>query len=523
LLIACSNVANLVLARGATREREVAVRTALGAGRGRLVRQLFTESVVLALLSGCLGLVLAVFGIRALVVFGPPDIPRLDESGLDAGVLVFTLASSLFAAIVFGLAPAWKISHSDPNESLKSGSRGASGAMGLTRTRSLLVVGEFALSVVLLTGAGLLVRSFLAIQAVDPGFRPEHVLTMQITMPWGTSEARRAALDEATSERIRSIPGVQATGAISGLFDKQPGDFWIRTVEGRAPEPRAQKAPLEWSTIRGDYIQAMGGRLVRGRFFSDRDGPDSPLVAIIDETMARRYWPDEDPIGKRFKGFDRRGHDDDWLTVIGVVGDMRRHGLEQRLAAHIYEWYKQSGNATKDLVVRTTGDPKALAATLRNVIRGLDETAILSYVTTVEQQLSEQLSPRRFQTWLLTLLSLIALILPSIGIYGVMHYSVAQRTHEIGVRMALGAQPRDVLYMIIGQGVLLAAMGLGAGLAGAWWLTQLLANLLYGVKQSDPVTFGAVSVLFTIVAILAGWIPAWRATKVDPLSALRCE
>ncbi len=512
LLIACTNVANLVLARGAARQREVAIRTALGAGRGRLIGQLFTESAVLAALSGCLGLVLAAFGIRTLVAFGPPDIPRLNQAGLDSGVVEFTLAVSLFAAILFGLAPAFRISRSDPNESLRSGA---------ARTRNLLVVAEFALSVVLLTGAGLLVRSFLAVQAVDPGFRPEHVLTMRITMPTGTTTARRISLDDLALERIRSIPGVQAAGAIDGLLVRNPDSFGLRSVEGRAPESEAQWAPLDWTTIRGDYICAMGSRLLRGRFFSGRDGKGTPLVAIVDESMARRYWPGEDPIGKRFKGFDKRGRNDEWLTVIGVVRDMRRHGREREPAAHIYQWYKQSDQSTPDLVVRTTGDPQALAATLRQVVRGLDQTAILSSVMTLEQQLAEQLSPRRFQTGLLALFSLIALVLASVGIYGVMHYSVAQRTHEIGIRMALGARPSDVLRMVIRQGLTLALAGLALGLAGAWWLTRILSNLLYGVTPADPPTFFSVSFLLTAVAALASSIPAWRAAKVDPLQALR--
>ena len=523
LLIACTNVANLVLARGANREREMAVRTTLGAGRGRLVRQLFTESAVLALLSGVLGLLLAAVGIRALVADAPADIYRLDQAGLDGGVLSFAAAVSLFAATLFGLAPAWKISRGNPNESLKSGTRGATGAMGLTRTRGLLVVAEFALSVVLLTGAGLLMRSFLAVEEVDPGFRPEHLLTMHIGLPAGSSDARRRELDELTLARVRAVPGVQAVGAIDGLFERQPEDFGLRAVDGRAPEPEARWAPLTWTSIRGEYFEAMGARLLRGRMFTEQDGRESPLVVIVDQSMAKRYWPEENPIGKRIKGFDHRGKNDDWVTIIGVVEDMRRHGREQKLASHVYEWYRQTDNLTRDLVVRAPGDPKALAATLRNVVRNLDRTAILSPVMTVEQELSDQLAPRRFQTWLLTLFSLMAVVLASVGIYGVMHYSVAQRTHEIGIRMALGARPGNVVRMVIGQGIMLALMGLGVGMAGAWWLTRLLASLLFGVTATDPLTFAAVAILLTALAILASAIPAMRAARVDPLAALRCE
>jgi putative ABC transport system permease protein len=268
----------------------------------------------------------------------------------------------------------------------------------------------------------------------------------------------------------------------------------------------------------------MGGRLLAGRSFSDSDSPNAPLVVIVDETMARRYWPDESPIGKRFKGFDSRGPNDDWLTVIGVVQDMRRHGRERSPAAHIYQWYKQAaGNSTPDLIVRTAGDPKMLASTLRSALRSLDESVILDGPVTLEDRLSDQLSPRRFQTSLLSLFALVALVLACVGMYGIMHYSVAQRTHEIGVRMALGAQPADLLRMIIGRATLLGVVGLGMGLSGAWWLTRLISSLLYGVSPSDPLTLGAVSVLVLVVAALASWIPARRAAKLDPLSALRVE
>jgi putative ABC transport system permease protein len=347
---------------------------------------------------------------------------------------------------------------------------------------------------------------------------------MRITLPAGTTAARRFNLDESTLERVRSIPGVESAGAIDGLLVRQPGDFGLRAVDGQSPEPRTRWTPLDWVTIRGDYFQAMGARLLMGRFFSNADDLNSPLVVMIDETMARRYWPGENPIGKRFEGFDARGRNDEWLTVIGLVRDMRRHGLERQSAAHIYQWYKQArSNTTPDLVVSTAGDPKALAPTLRSVVRSLDESAILSGVTTLEQGLSDQLSPRRFQMSLLGLFAVIALMLASVGMYGVMHYSVAQRTDEIGVRMALGAQPVDVLRMVIGRGVLRGAFGLAVGLSVAWWLTRLISGLLYSVEPSDPRTFAAVSTLLIAVAALASVIPAWRAIKLDPLSVLRFE
>ena len=524
LLIACSNIANLVLARGASRNREMAVRTALGAGRIRLTQQLFTESVLLALLSGCVGLILASIGVRALIAFGPPDIPRLDEARVDGRVLAFTLGVSLFSAIIFGLIPAWKISQSDPNEALKFGGRSESGSPVLRRTRNLLVVTEFALAIVLLTGAGLLVRSFLAVQAVELGFQPERLLTMRITMPAGVTDTRRIALHDQVLQRVAALPDVKAVGAISGLFELgETRNLGLRAIEGRSPEPPERWTPLTWTSISGGYLQAMGAPLLQGRYFSERDGPDSPLVALIDERMAQRYWPGEDPLGKRFKGQDPRGRNDDWLTVIGVVQDMRRNGLERQPLPHIFEWYKQSGSAPSDLVVRAAGDPRIIASTLRSMVRGLDQDAILSPVTTMEQQLSDQLSPRRFQTSLLGLFSVIALLLASVGIYALMHYSVSQRTHEMGVRIALGAQRRDLMGLVIREGGQLALAGVGIGVVAALALTRLMSSLLFGVEVTDPVTFGGVAVLLIAVAFLACYIPAHRAMRVDPMVALRYE
>jgi predicted permease len=505
LLIACSNVANLVLARGATRGREMAIRTALGAARARLIRQLLTESLSLASIAAVAGLGIAALGVRALVAFGPPDIPRLEQTGIDGGVLAFTLGISLLAAIFFGLMPAWKISQT----AAKSRAR---------RLKPALVVFEFALSVVLLTGAGLLIRSILAIEAVDPGFTPQHILTMRVVL--------RPASYEPLLQRMRALPGVQSVGGTQNLFELQTQNqagLGLRAVEGHEPEPPNRRTGVTWPTVSGDYFLAMGVRLLRGRTFSNRDGADSPLVAVIDESLARHYWPGEDPIGRRFKGQDSRGKHDDWLTVIGLVGDMRRHGLERQPSPHVFEWYKQSGGFPRDLVVRTAGDPVRLVAALRGAVRDLDRTAVISSIETMEQQLGEQIAPRRFQTWLLALFSLLALVLASIGIYALMHYSVAHRTHEIGIRMALGARMGGVLAMVMRQGLSLCLLGLAVGLAGAWWISRLFASLLYGVTPADPLTFAVVSALLIFVAALASLIPAWRASRVDPLVALRHE
>jgi putative ABC transport system permease protein len=332
-----------------------------------------------------------------------------------------------------------------------------------------------------------------------------------------------AFLDSAL-ERVRALPGVRAVGAIDGLFQLGgASNLGLRSIEGRAVEPREQWTALTWKTISGDYSQAMGAPLLQGRFFSDEDGANSPLVAIINESMARRYWPDKDPIGKRFKGQDPRGRNDDWLTVIGVVGDMRSHGLERQPTPYVFEWYKQSGVIPSDLVVRTTGATAKFAPALRSGVRSLDQTVILSKVTTMEEQLSEQTAPRRFQTSLLTLFSIIALALASMGVYGVMRHMVAQRTHEIGIRMAMGAQIRDVLRLIIGEGIKLALVGALIGLGAAGALTSLMKNLLFSVSPTDPLTFIVIPLLLMLIALLACWIPAWQATKVDPLVAIRNE
>ena len=523
LLIACSNVANLLLARGASRQREIAVRAALGANRGQLVRQLFTESVLLASLSGCLGLMLVPLGVRSLVALAPADIPRLNEAGVDGGVLAFTLAISFIAAALFGLVPAWKISGTIGP--LNSFGKGIAASLVLKRTRSFLVVAEFAVATVLLTGAGLLVRSFLAVEAIDPGFQPEQILTMNISAPQATPE-RANDLYSTVLERVTALPGIQRAGAVDSLFDLgKISNLGLRSIEGHTPEPKERWTPLRWAAVRGDYFQAMGVQLLRGRYFTAQDGPNSPLVAIVDESMARRYWPNEDAIGKRFKGQDPRGQSDDWLTVVGIIRDMRRSGLEREPIPHVYEPYTQAidGYRTSDLVVRVIGSPGALAQPLRAVVREIDDSVILSSVTTMEQQFSEQLSPRRFQTTLLTMFSLVALLLAGVGIYGLLHYSVAQRTHEIGIRMALGAHPSEVVKLVVKDGAKLAVAGLVTGAIAATGLTRFMKSLFFGVTSTDAATFVSVVILLMTVALLACYVPARRAARVDPTVALRYE
>jgi predicted permease len=523
LLITCSNVANLVLARRASREREIAVRSALGAGRTRLAREFFTESAVMALISGAMGLGFASLGLHFLIAFAPPGIPRIEEAGLDGGVLAFTIAISFMSAVAFGLAPAWKSSNVDPSESLRAGI--AVAGQSRKRTRSALVISELSIAVVLLAGSGLLVRSFVALRAVDPGFEPKRVLTVNVSPPPGTPESRNA-LYNAVLERVRSIPGIEAAGEADSLFELgNLSNLGLRAIDGRMPEPRDQWTPLSWASVRGDYFQTMGATLLRGRYFGPDDGPHSPLVAIIDESMARRYWPGEDPIGKRFKGQDARGLKDDWLTVVGVVHDMRRSGLEKNPIPHVFEPSTQAidGDRTSYLIVRTAGDPRSIASELRAVVRGISSTAIISDFTTLEQELDEQLSPRRFQTSVLGIFSAIALGLAAFGLFGLMHYSVVERTKEIGVRSALGARRIDIFRLVLTEAAKLASLGIAIGLCGAFVLTRFIASLLFGVRPIDGLTFAASSLLLMIFALLASWLPARRAAKVDPMVALRYE
>jgi predicted permease len=524
LLIGCTNLANLFLARGASRSREFAVRAAMGAGRWRLIFQLLTESVTLALIGAAAAVPVATVVIRGLKAFGPEDIPRLAETSIDGAVLVFTIAISLTAGFLFGLAPAWRVSRNDPNETLKEGGRSASAGRSGRRAHALLVTAEFAMAVILLTGAGLLIRSFLAVLAVDPGFRPEHVLTLYIEFPDSMTQTRQEAFYRRVFERVAALPGVQSAGAISNLFFLNDARTWgLRQVEGRPPEPVGRWTQLMWTQISGDYFRAMGIPLLKGRYFTERDGPESPPVAIVSQTLARRYWPGEDAVGKRLKGFDPRGRNDEWVTVVAVVGDTHSYGLERQPISQIYELGSQRHENTPNLLVRTASDPARLATAVRAAVRAVDYTAVISKIKTMEQRLGEQTARRRFQTWLLGVFSSLALALAAIGIFGVMHYSVAYRTHEIGVRMALGARAMDVFGMVIRQGLLLAGIGVALGILGALWLTQALSGMLYGVTARDPVTFAAVALVLLATALAACYIPARRATRVDPMVALRCE
>jgi predicted permease len=503
LLIACINVANLLLARGSAREREFSVRRALGAGRGRLAAQLLVESLVLSAAGGALGLVLAAAALQAIIAFAPAGIPRLAEARIDPQVVLFTLAVSLFCAIVSGLWPALR------TDTAVSRSRQWT-TVANRGVRNVLVVGEFSIALILLAAAGLLVRSFLLLQNVDPGFRPDKLLVMRIDLHVGRTAAQQVQYFRAAIERVQTVPGVLSAGAISGFLRSDPED--AVQVEGRAPQ---QPGPSE-DLIAGAFFETAGIPLLKGRFFTDQDREGSPAVAIINDTMARNYWPGEDAIGKRF-----RFSGGQWTTVVGITGDMHRQGLERQVVPQVFQPDAQQSEDMLEVIVRTAGDPLAITASVQSEIQSLDKSVAKFQVSTVEQQLGQETAERRFQTSLIGLFSLAALVLSAIGIYGLMHYFVAQRSNEIGVRMALGARYGNVLGLVLRQGLLLAGIGVMLGIFGALALTRLLSTLLYGVTATDPVTFAVAPAVLLAVALLACWIPARRAAGIDPVRALR--
>lgn len=508
LLIACINVANLMLARGSAREREFSVRRALGAGRWTLAQQLLTESLLLAGIGGALGLAMAAAALKALIAFGPRGIPRLEEAHIDWQVLAFTAAVSVFAAVVSGLWPA-----------LRTGTAMARSRQWSTvanrHLRDVLVVGEFSLALVLLTGAGLMVRSFVQLQRVAPGFRPEKLLLMRIDLHVGRTAEQQVAYFREAIARARSLPGVESAGAITDFLRSDPEDSVA--IEGRAPQ---QPGPCD-DVIEGAYFETAGIPMKRGRVFSDQDRKDGQAVAIVNETMARMYWPGEDPIGKRFRFPSRQVSP--WIAVVGVAGDMHRQGLEKQIVPQVFRPEAQWPDDMLDVIVRTTGDAAAIAPVVQSEIQSMDKSVAKFGVRLVEQELSAESAERRFQTSLIGLFSLVALLLSAIGIYGLMHYFVAQRTNEIGVRIALGAVYRDVLGLVLRQGLVLAGVGIVFGLAGALFVTRLISTLLYGVTATDAVTFATAPVVLLAVAMIACWIPAHRAARIDPMVALRVE
>jgi putative ABC transport system permease protein len=527
LLIACANVTNLLLARAAVRQREVAVRAALGAGRWRIVRQLLTESVLLAVLGGALGVLLARWGLRLLVDLNPANIPRLENIRLDGGVLWFTLGLSLFTGLIFGLAPALQTTRLNLSETLKEGGHtgaGGGGGRRAQRIRGVFIVLEVALTLALLVGAGLLVHSFWRLQQVNLGFKPDHLLTLRVTL-WGSKYRDRGeavSFYERLQERLAALPGVVSASATTDIMLRRLATSAGFTIENRPRDPSELALELPFDRVQPNYFQTMGIPLVKGRAFMAQDTRDTPMVAIVNETFVKRYFPNEDPIGKRFT-FGGGGPNARWITIVGVVRDTKRQGVDQPV--RIESWFPlaQRPSGSMEVVLRTTGDPLALSRAVREAVWSLDRDLPIPKIQTMEQILSERVAQRRLNMLLLGLFALVALILAAVGIYGVMNYAVTQRTHEIGIRMALGAQGADVLRMVVWHGMSLTLIGVTLGLLAALALTRVMKNLLFEVSATDPITFAAIAVLLTGVALVACWIPAWRATKVDPMVALRYE
>jgi predicted permease len=523
LLIACANVANLLLARAATREKEMAIRTAIGAGRWRVMRQLLTESVLLAFAGGAVGLLLAVWGLAGLRWLNPGNIPRMSAIVIDGRALAFTSAVVLLTGILFGLAPALRSSQVSLGETLKEGGRSMIG--GHHRLRNLLVVAEIALSLVLLIGAGLLIRSFIRVQQVEPGFAPQNVLSMRLALvgPAYSDEARRVSFYQQLWERIRRLPGVERAGGVSTLPLTGGIGWGSITIEGYQASSGQSMIQSDMRVASAGYFETMKIPLIRGRFFTEQDTKESGRVVIVDENMARTYWPSADPVGKRLKFGRGDNNNNPWMTVVGVVATVKHYALDTDSRVALYTPHRQSGSGSLSIAARTTTDPVSVAAAITREARAIDPNLPVYDVKTMDQWLSESLARRRFAMLSLGLFALVAMILAAVGIYGVMSYSVAQRTREIGIRVALGAQTRNVLKLVIGQGMLLAGIGVGAGLIFAFAITRVMASLLFGVGATDPLTFAAIALLLAGVALLACWIPARRAAKVDPMMALRHE
>jgi putative ABC transport system permease protein len=530
LLIACANVANLLLARAGARQREMAVRAAMGASRWRIVRQLLAESAVLGLAGGAAGLFLAYWGVQALMAAVPTRYPLIEGAQLDWPVLAFTLAAALFTAVLFGLAPALSASRAVLHENLKEGGRGGVESRGRNRVQRALVVVEVALALVLAVGAGLLIKSFGRLLDVSPGFNPRNVLTAGISLP---AERYKAPPDRmrffaSFLERLASSPGVEAAGLVSMIpFGGMNTGRTIR-VEGR-PEVRAEDAITVWFRVATPgYFRAMEIPLRRGRLISAEDTPAAPLAAVINETMARRFFPGEDPLGRRF-GWDASAVPQPgqpappWITIVGVVGDVRHMSLAQAPEPELFMAYTQQPITGMTAAVRTAMDPERFAPALREAAMAADPEQAVAQVRAMERVMSESLAERRLAVWLLAIFAGLAVALAAVGIYGVISFAVARRTREIGVRLALGAEPADVRRMVFGQAMRLAGFGLAAGLAAALALTGLMRSILYEVTATDPLVFGGMCALLAAVAALASYIPARRATKVEPVAALRYE
>ena len=524
LLIACANVANLLLARAMTRQKEMSIRSALGASRMRVIRQLLTESILLSLAGGALGLFLAVWWSDLLVALGKDNIPRALQVGLDWRVLVFTLVVSVLTGVVFGLVPALHSSKTDLTESLKEGGRGSGEGARRNRVRGVLVVSELAIAVVLLVGAGLLIQSLWRLRQVSPGFQSANLLTFVVGIPevrYPTEKQNPFFRDLVA--RIQALPGV--TSASSVIPVPLSGDLFRISfeTEGR-PVAKGDQPSADFFAISNDYFKTLGVTMLKGRTFDERDNEKAPGVIIVNQAFAEKHFPNEDPVGKRIKpGISTTEAKPDWRLIVGVVADVRNRNLTSELRPGYFVPQAQAPFNQMTMIVRTTGDPHGLVSAVRNEVHGMDPELPVFNVKTMDEYISATVAAPRFNTTLLGIFASVALVLTIVGLYGVMSYSVAQRTNEIGIRMALGAQTRDVLRLIVSQGFKLVLLGLGIGLVGAFAVMRVISSLLFGVTSNDPLTFVTVALLLALVALLACYIPARRATRLDPLSALRYE
>jgi len=527
LLIACANVANLMLAQATTRRREIAIRMALGASRWAIARQMLTESLLLATAGGLLGVLGAIWGVEALSKLLPESLSKLQAIGVDSRVFLFTLGVTMLTALAFGAVPAFHAARANPGNTLGETGRDLSGGVSGRYLRRVLVVAEVAVAVVLLVGAGLLMRSFQRLRQVDIGFKPDKLLTMRMVLPmpkYAKPENRRAFYDELL-RRVDELPGVESAGMISFLPLSTSGMKFSFSVEGRN-QPNDMQLPFAlYRVVSPDYFNALGVALQRGRLFDSRDSATSTPAIIINRHLAEQFWPGEDPTGKRLK-IGPADSPNPWATVVGVVGNVRQAGLYGELLPELYVPYAQERRpwvAPRDLVVRVNGDSAALTGAVREAVWAVDKDQPVSNVRTMDQVFAAAVSRERFQMLLLALFATLALVLACVGLYGVISYAVAQRTHEIGVRMALGAQSRDVLRLVIRQGMVLTVAGLLLGIGVGLLATRVMADMLFGVTATDAVTFASVGGLLVVVAFLACYVPARRATKVDPLIALRYE